>query len=78
MRPIPLLFLGIKNWRDIRPVDPVQRIDGGDFEAYAAFFGMGDVEAGSMLLANMRRILKMLRQGEVNAAEAYLERFLGE
>ena len=31
MRPVPLLFMGIKRWQDIRPTDPVERICGGDF-----------------------------------------------
>ncbi len=26
MRPVPLLFLGIKRWQDIRPTDPIERV----------------------------------------------------
>jgi len=36
MKPMPLLSLGIKRWQDSRPTDPVARICGGDFTAFAA------------------------------------------
>ena len=78
MRPVPLLFLGIKRWQDIRPTDPVDRICGGDFTAFAAFYGMGDVEAGSALLDELRRIRNMLRKGQVEEALAVLERQVAE
>jgi len=78
MRPVPLLFLGIKRWQDIRPNDPVDRICGGDFDAFAAFYGMGDAEAGSTLLDELRRIRDMLRKGQVEDALASLERQVGE
>jgi hypothetical protein len=78
MRPVPLLFLGIKRWQDIRPADPVDRICGGDFDAFAAFYGMGDAEAGSTLLDELRRIRDMLRKGQVEDALASLERQVGE
>jgi hypothetical protein len=78
MRPVPLLFLGIKRWQDIRPTDPVDRICGGDFAAFAAFYGMGDAEAGSTLLDELRRIRDMLRKGQVEDALASLERQVGE
>jgi hypothetical protein len=78
MRPVPLFFLGIKRWQDIRPTDPVEQIDGGDFEAFAAFYGMGDVEAGSALLRDLCSVRDMLRQGKVEDALAFLERNLAE
>jgi hypothetical protein len=78
MRPVPLLFLGIKRWQDIRPADPIERACGGDFGAFAAFYGMGDAEAGSTLLDELRRIRDMLRKGQVEDALASLERQVGE
>jgi hypothetical protein len=78
MRPVPVLFLGIKRWQDIRPTDPVDRICGGDFEAFAAFYGMGDVEAGTALLDELRRIRNMLRKGQVEGALAFLDWHVGE
>jgi hypothetical protein len=78
MKPVPLLFLGIKRWQDIRPTDPVERVCGGDFAAFAAFYGMGDAEAGSALLDQLRRLHDMLRKGQVEDALASLERQVGE
>lgn len=78
MRPVPLLFLGIKRWQDIRPIDPVERACGGDFAAFAAFYGMGDAEAGSALLDALRRMRDLLRKGQVEDALAFLERHLAE
>jgi hypothetical protein len=78
MRPVPLLFLGIKRWQDIRPTDPIERACGGDFAAFAAFYGMGDAEAGTALLDELRRIRDMLRKGQVEDALASLERQVGE
>jgi hypothetical protein len=78
MRPVPLLFLGIKRWQDIRPADPVERACGGDFAAFAAFYGMGDAEAGSALLDELRRMRDLLRNGQVEDALASLERYLAE
>ena len=78
MRPVPLLFLGIKRWQDIRPTDPVERACGGDFAAFAAFYGMGDAEAGSALLDELRRLRDLLRKGQVEDALASLERQIGE
>jgi hypothetical protein len=78
MRPVPLLFLGIKRWQDIRPTDPIERACGGDFAAFAAFYGMGDAEAGTALLDKLRRIRNMLRKGQVEDALALLERSVAE
>jgi hypothetical protein len=78
MRPVPLLFLGIKRWQDVRPTDPVERACGGDFAAFAAYYGMGDAEAGSTLLRNLRDFRKMLRRGNAKDALAFLEWHVGE
>jgi hypothetical protein len=78
MRPVALLFLGIKRWQDIRPTDPVERACGGDFAAFAAFYGMGDIEAGSTLLCALHRVRDLLRNGQVEDAGAFLERQVGE
>jgi hypothetical protein len=78
VRPVPLLFLGIKRWQDIRPTDPIDRIDGGDFEAFAAFYGMGHVEAGSTLLRDLRRVRDLLRKGQAKDAIAFLKWHVGE
>ena len=78
MRPVPLLFMGIKRWQDIRPTDPVERVCGGDFAAFAAYFGMGDAEAGSTLLYGLQKLHDMLRKGDLEAALAFLEWQAGE
>ena len=78
MRPVPLLFMGIKRWQDIRPTDPVERVCGGDFAAFAAYFGMGDAEAGSTLLYGLQKLHDMLRKGDLEEASAFLEWQAGE
>lgn len=78
MKPVPLLFLGIKRWQDIRPADRSERACGGDLAAFAAFYGMGDVEAGTTLLRNLRRVRDMLRRGHAEDALAFLEWHVGE
>jgi hypothetical protein len=78
MRPVPLLFMGIKRWQDIRPTDPVERICGGDFAAFAAYYGMGDAEAGSTLLYGLQKLRDMLRKGDLEEASAFLEWQAGE
>jgi hypothetical protein len=78
MRPVPLLFLGIKRWQDIRSNDRADRVRGGDFAAFAAFYGMGDFEAGSTLLRDLRRVRDLLRKGQVEDARAFLDRYLAE
>jgi hypothetical protein len=78
MRPVPLLFMGIKRWQDIRPTDPVERVCGGDFAAFAAYFGMGDAEAGSTLLYGLQKLRDMLRKGDLEEASAFLEWQAGE
>lgn len=78
MKSVPLLFLGIKRWQDIRPTDLAERVCGGDLAAFAAFYGMGNVEAGSMLLRNLRSVRDMLRKGQVEDAVAFLEWHVGE
>ncbi|SFK85051.1 hypothetical protein [Falsiroseomonas stagni] len=78
MRPVPLLFLGIKRWQDIRPTDLSERVCGGDLAAFAAFYGMGDVEAGTTLLRSLRHVRDLLRKGQVEDALTFLERQVGE
>ncbi|WP_368417379.1 hypothetical protein [Falsiroseomonas sp.] len=78
MKAIALADLGIKRWQDIRPIDPDRRIDGGDFEAFAAYYGMGDVEAGACLLSDMRLILAFLKRGQVEVALKHLEYTVGD
>ncbi|MFN7594212.1 MAG: hypothetical protein ACK5PU_01220 [bacterium] len=78
MRPVPLLFMGIKRWQDIRPTDPVERVCGGDFAAFAAYYGMGDAEAGSTLLYGLQKLRDMLRKGDLEEASAFLEWQAGE
>ena len=78
MRPVPLLFMGVKRWQDIRPTDPVERICGGDFAAFAAYYGMGDAEAGSTLLYGLQSLRDMLRKGDLEEALAFLEWQAGE
>jgi len=78
MRPVPLLFLGIKRWQDVRPTDPVERACGGDFAAFAAYYGMGDAEAGSTLLYGLQKLRDMLRKGDLEEASAFLEWQAGE
>jgi hypothetical protein len=78
MRPVPLLFMGIKRWQDIRPTDPVERICGGDFAAFAAYYGMGDAEAGSTLLYGLQKLRDMLRKSDLEEALAFLEWQAGE
>jgi hypothetical protein len=75
---VPLLFLGIKRWQDIRPTDRAARVCGGDLEAFAAFYGMGHVEAGSTLLRDLRRMRDMLGKGQAEDALAFLEWHVGE
>ncbi len=72
MMPVPLLFLGTKRRDDIRPTDRVDRICGGGFAAFAAFYGLGDVEAGSTLLRDLRRVRDPVRKGQVEDALAFL------
>jgi hypothetical protein len=78
MRPVPLLFMGIKRWQDIRPTDPIERVCGGDFAAFAAYYGMGDAEAGSTLLYGLQKLRDMLREGDLEEASAFLEWQAGE
>jgi hypothetical protein len=78
MRPVPLLFMGIKRWQDIRPTDPIERVCGGDFAAFAAYYGMGDTEAGSTLLYGLQKLRDMLRKGDLEEASAFLEWQAGE
>ena len=78
MRPVPLLFMGIKRWQDIRPTDPIERVCGGDFAAFAAYYGMGDAEAGSTLLYGLQKLRDMLRKGDLEEASALLEWQAGE
>ena len=78
MRPVSLLFMGIKRWQDIRPTDPIERVCGGDFAAFAAYYGMGDAEAGSTLLYGLQKLRDMLRKGDLEAALAFLEWQAGE
>jgi hypothetical protein len=78
MRPVPLLFMGIKRWQDIRPTDPIERVCGGDFAAFAAYYGMGDAEAGSTLLYGLQKLRDMLRKGDLEEASAFLEWQAGE
>jgi hypothetical protein len=78
MRPVPLLFMGIKRWQDTRPTDPVERVCGGDFAAFAAYYGMGDAEAGSTLLYGLQKLRDMLRKGDLEEASAFLEWQAGE
>ncbi|MFN7332350.1 MAG: hypothetical protein ACK5TB_00605 [bacterium] len=78
MRPVPLLFMGIKRWQDIRPTDPIERVCGGDFAAFAAYYGMGDAEAGSTLLYGLQKLRDMLRKGDLEEALAFLEWQAGE
>ena len=78
MRPVPLLFMGIKRWQDIRPTDPIERVCGGEFAAFAAYYGMGDAEAGSTLLYGLQKLRDMLRKGDLEEASAFLEWQAGE
>ena len=78
MRPVPLLFMGIKRWQDIRPTDPIERVCGGDFAAFAAYYGMGDAEAGSTLLYGLQKLRDMLRKSDLEEASAFLEWQAGE
>ena len=78
MRPVPLLFMGIKRWQDIRPTAPIERVCGGDFAAFAAYYGMGDAEAGSTLLYGLQKLRDMLRKGDLEEASAFLEWQAGE
>ena len=78
MKPVPLLFLGIKRWQDIRPTDLSERVCGGDLTAFAAFYGMGDVEAGTALLRNLCHVRALLQKGRVEHALAFLDRHVGE
>jgi hypothetical protein len=78
MRPVPLLFMGIKRWQDIRPTDPIERVCGRDFAAFAAYYGMGDAEAGSTLLYGLQKLRDMLRKGDLEEASAFLEWQAGE
>jgi hypothetical protein len=78
MRPVPLLFMGIKRWQDIRPTDPIERVCGGDFAAFAAYYGMGDAEAGSTLLYGLQKLRDMLLKGDLEEALAFLEWQAGE
>ena len=78
MRPVPLLFMGIKRWQDIRPTDPIERVCGGDFAAFAAYYGMGDAEAGATLLYGLQKLRDMLRKGDLEEASAFLEWQAGE
>jgi hypothetical protein len=78
MRPVPLLFMGVKRLQDIRPTDPVERVCGGDFAAFAAYYGMDDADAGATLLYGLQSLRDMLRKGNVEEALAFLEWQAGE
>ena len=73
MRPLPLFRLGIKRWQDARPNDPVERLDGGDFAAFAAFHGKSDFEAGARLMCTVQMAYRRLLRGDVAGAIYFLE-----